>query len=222
MNIKKIISVLLIFALLALTMVFSLTACNKDDAGDDTKKDDANSDAGGETAEDAGPQAQSFITEAATGERNDYDGSVGYEFECLADMTVSAVGRPENGAMNDSHTIRIWDVETETLLAQATVTPESPVDALGFKTAQLGNSLSLKAGVSYRIVSEERKDGDQWYDIGTTADMHPDLKPSADCRIVIPSFTPGEAWDQYPSATYNPEGAVNKGYTGVTFYYILD
>ncbi|MCL2815348.1 MAG: hypothetical protein FWD23_12175 [Oscillospiraceae bacterium] len=218
MNIKKLISVLLIISLTCLTAVFSLTSCEDKASGGDAGKNDA--DGGG--GEDAGPQPKSFMKEAATGERNDYSGSVGYEFECLADMTVSAVGRPQNGEMNDSHIIRIWDVASESLLVSAEVKPDSPLDSLGFKTAQLPAPIELKAGVSYRIVSSEVKDGDKWYDFGTAAGDFPDLVPNDDCLMITPAFTGNEEWDLYPSNQYNPDGAVNKGYTGVTFYYILN
>ncbi|MCL1793899.1 MAG: DUF4082 domain-containing protein [Oscillospiraceae bacterium] len=217
MKFKKLISLVLILCLACLTALVCFTSCEDKAGGEDSGKAGDNGDSA-----DAGPQPKSFLKEAATGERNDYDGSVGYEFECLADMTVSAVGRPQNGEMNESHTIRIWDVETQALLASAEITPDSPLDSLGFKTAQLGSPLSLKAGVSYRIVSSEVKDGDKWYDFGTEAGAFPDLVPNDDCKIITPAFTAGEAWADYPSNQYLPDGAVNKGYTGVTFFYILD
>ena len=212
MNIKKIISVFLIFSLIALTALLSFTSCKDKADGDDTNGD----------GEDSGPKAQSFLKEAATGERNDYAGSVGYEFECLADMTVSAVGRPQNGTMDSAHTIRIWEVGAETLLASAEVNPDSPLDALGFKTAKLSSPITLKAGVSYRIVSAEYIDGDMWYDFGTSADEFPDLVPTDDCKMITPAFSENEGWDAYPGNQYNPDGAVNKGYVGVTFYYVLN
>jgi len=222
-KIKKIVSVLLVFALVCLTALFTLASC-EEKTGGDTGKTDANGGENGENGEDAGPQPQSFLKEAATGQRNNYGGSVGYEFECLADMTVSAVGRPLNGEMNQSHTIRIWEVESQALLASATVTPESPLDSLGFKTAQLATPITLKAGTVYRIVSAEEKDGDMWYDFGTKADEFPDLKPGGDCRIITPAFSAegAEGQAEYPAFEYLPEGAVNKGYVGVTFYYVLN
>jgi len=207
MKTKKIIAMILIICIAIIPVLVSFTACEKKEEN------------GGSSS--SGPQPKSFMKEAATGERNDYGGSVGYEFECLADMTVSAVGRPLNGEMNNSHVIRIWEVSSQTLLASAEVTPDSPLDALGFKTANLSNNITLKAGEIYRIVSAEEKEGDKWYDFGTSADQFPDLVPTDDCKIITPVFTGESEWDSFPMNAYNPEGAVNKGYTGVTFYYLL-
>jgi len=203
MNIKKVISFVLITSLVCLVMLASFAACEKKEGG----------------KEESAPPAISFMKEAATGDRNNYGGSVGYEFECLADMTVASVGRPLNGEMNNSHTIRIWQSSTETLLASAEVTPDSPLDTLGFKTADLDTTLTLKAGEKYRIVSSEENEGDKWYDVGVAEGDAPDLKPTDDAKITTPVFTGEGAWDTYPGNVHNPGGI--KGYTGVTFYYHL-
>ncbi len=167
-------------------------------------------------ANDSKPtDVKSFLIEAATGERNDYDGSVGYEFTCLEDMAVSHVGRPLNGAMNNAHMVGIWEVNTKTLLASADVRPDSPLDALGFKTAQLDTTLTLKAGETYRIVSAETAGGDKWYDVGQANS----LLPNAECAIVTAAYTAPGAHAAFPENTYCLGG--NKGYTGVTFYYKL-
>ena len=209
MKMKRIIVLLLIVCIAVIPALFSFAACEK-------KEETGGGDS--ENAEDAGPAAQSFLKEAATGDRDNYGGSVGYEFECVADITVSAVGRPLNGEMNNSHTIYIWEVSSQTLLAKATVTPDSPLDALAFKTAPLANPIALKAGEKYRIVSSEENGGDKWYDIGTSPDDAPDLLPTADGIITTPVFTGEGEWDSYPSNEYNPGGV--KGYVGVTFYYV--
>ena len=205
MKVKKLISLLLIISMVFLLGV-TFAACEKKDE-----------DGGGE---DGGAKAISFLKEAATGERNDYAGSVGYEVKCLADMTVSAVGRPLNGEMNNSHTIYIWEVSSQTLLGSAEVTPESTLDDLGFKTAQLSSPISFKAGESYRIVSSESAEGDKWYDVGVEENDAPELVPTADCEIITPAFT-GEDVASYPANEHNP-GGKNKGYVGATFYYTLD
>lgn len=160
-------------------------------------------------------EVKSFITEAATGTRNDYNGSVGYEFECLTDMTVSYVGRPWGGAMNQSHTVYIWEVNTMTLLASATVGSDSPLDGLGYKIAQLDKPVNLHAGEKYRIVSSETTGGDRWYDVSQSYN----LIPTGDCQIITPVYTDEGAHLSYPKNTYNPGGV--KGYVGVTFYYAV-
>ena len=160
--------------------------------------------------------AKSFIIEAAIGSRNNYEGSVGYEFKCLADMTVSYVGRPLNGAMNDSHIVYIWDVSTMKLLASGEVKPGSPIDAAGFKVVKLDKEIVLKAGSHYRIVSAEKRGGDRWYDV----EQAYNLIPTADCLITTPVYTNEWAPGSYPGNVWNPGGT--KGYTGVTFYYELN
>jgi len=210
---------LILSALLLCCVLFVLTSCG-DDAQDNGGGNDgggaAENGGGGEPAE---PEAKSFLKKAETGERNNYNGSVGYEILALADMQVTAVGRPVSGSMDQSHTIYIWEVGTETLMASATVSPDSPTDALGFKTAKLDAQITFKAGESYRLVSAEYEDGDMWYDIGTAAeDPIPDLQTNAEAEISTPVFTGADAHDSYPGNTFNPGGI--RGYTGLTFYYL--
>jgi len=214
---KKILK-LILSALLLCCLLFMLASCGDDaqDNGGDSGGGAADNGGGNEPAE---PEAKSFLKKAETGERNDYNGSVGYEILAVEDMQVSAVGRPVSGSMDQSHTIYIWEVGTETLMASATITPDSPTDALGFKTAKLDGQILFKAGESYRLVSAEYKDGDMWYDIGTAADDPiPDLQPNAEAEISTPVFTGEDAHDSYPGNTFNPGGI--RGYTGLTFYYI--
>ena len=211
-NNKKTLIKILAAALMICVVVFALAACGNDD-GNETGGNGAN-------GADAGPAPVSFLQKAETGERNDYNGSVGYEILCNTDIEVTAVGRPLNSEMNQSHTIYIWQVSSETLLASAEVTPDSPLDSLGFKTAQLNSPLVLKAGESYRIVSAEFNEGDMWYDIGTSADDPiPDLQPRGEAVITTPVFTGEDAHGSYPSNEYNPGGV--RGYVGATFYYVL-
>lgn len=160
-------------------------------------------------------ETKSFLTEAATGSRNDYNGSVGYEFECLSDITVTSVGRPLNGAMNQTHKVYIWEVSTLTLLATAEVKPDSSLDEQGFKTARLDKTITLKAGEKYRISGAEYTDGDKWYDVSQTEV----LKTTGDCKITMPVYTNPNCHDLYPINTYNPPGGGVKGYVGITFYY---
>ena len=215
--------------ILLCVVLFAFTSCTKEGA-DTPAKDNgdnaaANNDAEIPVADEtpgapaANPEPISFLNKAETGERNNYNGSVGYEIYCLADIQVSAVGRPLNGEMNGNHMIYIWDAGSETLVASAEVTPASPLDGLGFKTAQLKEPVILKKGESYRIVSAEYKDGDKWYDVGVAeTDDIPDLQPNGECEIITPAFTGDGQHDLYPENQWNPGGL--RGYVGVTFYYV--
>jgi len=156
---------------------------------------------------------QSYLAEAPTGTRNNYTGIVGYEIQCVNDMTVTALGRPLNGAMNDSHRLDIWSATTKTLAASATVTPDSPVDSLGFKVAKLDKPITLKAGEKYRIASRETSGGDAWYDITDPTQM----RPSADARVTTSIYTNPNDTASYPLNTYDTNGI--KGHVGVTLYY---
>ena len=174
--------------------------------------------AAAKAAEEAATKSQtsdfiSFITSAIEGNRNDYTGMVGYEFEPRSDMTVSSIGRPVSGTMIQSHTITIWDVSTKSLLASGTVTPSSLTDSNGFKVANLDKTITLKAGQRYRIVSTELSGGDKWLCITES----PNLIPTGDCRIIIPVYSDPGVMSDYPSNTYTIAGV--KGYVGVTFYY---
>ena len=220
---KKTLKIIL-SAMLLCCVLFVLASCGDDDKGAQDNggaNGDGAADNGGgsDSGEPAEPEAKSFLKKAETGERNNYNGSVGYEILAIEDMQVSAVGRPVSGSMEQSHTIYIWEVSTETLMASATITPDSPTDALGFKTAKLDGQILFQAGEYYRIVSAEYEDGDMWYDIGTAAeDPIPDLQPNAEAEISTPVFTGADAHDSYPGNTYNPGGI--RGYTGLTFYYL--
>ena len=159
---------------------------------------------------------QSLLLAAPAGTRNDYTGSVGYEFECLADMTVSYLGRPLNGAMNDTHRVYIWQTSTQMLVAYADITPDSPLDKAGFKVAALDTPVTLQKGEKYRIVSSETSGGDKWYDVRDTEVM----QLSGDFRFTTSAYTYQGGQNVYPSSTYDPTGI--RGHVGATLYYTLN
>ncbi len=164
-------------------------------------------------------EPSSFLTQASQGERFDFGGDVGYEFILNEDVIISALGRPDNsneGGMKEEHTIYIWQVDTEELIVSATVTPDSPVDALGFRTVALDKEYTLLKDTAYRIVSTEIAGGDSWYDIGTAPDGV-SLFPGEIGVITGPKFT--ETNGTFPS-NVGPEVDENDGYVGNTFYYI--
>ena len=216
---KKSIKLPVAVILAVCAVLFAFASCGGDGGAEDTGGNSGAAVENGAGTPDPGPEPKSFLKKAETGDRNNYSGAVGYEISVLEDIQVSAVGRPVSGSMDQAHAVYIWEVSSETLLASAAVAPDSPADALGFKTAQLSTQIVLKAGESYRIVCAEYKDGDMWYDIGTSADDPiPDLQPNPEAEITTPVFTGEDAHDSYPSNTYNPGGV--RGYAGVTFYYL--
>ena len=95
--------------------------------------------------------------------------SVGYEFTPTENISVTALGRSVSGSMNQNHTIYIWQVSNQALVASATVTPASPTDALGYKYTSFGTPVALSGGVTYRICSDERAGGDLWMTQGSVS-----------------------------------------------------
>jgi len=156
----------------------------------------------------------SMLREAPSGTRNDYNGSVGYEFEALSDMVVTHLGRPLNGAMNFSHRIYLWNTRTNLLVAFADVTPDSPLDVAGFKMAELDMPVVLNQGERYRIVSAETSGGDRWYNV-TDADS---LKLTGDFRFTTSVYTYVGGHNVFPASTYD---TALKAHVGATLYYEL-
>ena len=115
--------------------------------------------------------------------------------------------------MNDSHLVSIWHVGTKEAVAFAIVTPDAPLDAAGFKVAALDNAVTLRKGERYRIVSEETRGGDSWYDVRDAYN----LILSEDCLFTTSAYGAEGAFGVYPEFTYDPGGI--KAHVGATFYY---
>ena len=159
------------------------------------------------------PGTMPLVLEAPVGTRNNYSGAVGYDIEALTDMTVTNLGRPLNGTMNATHRAYIWNIDTKTLVGFADITPDSPLDAAGFKVAALDKPVNLQKGGKYRIVSDEFSGGDKWYDITDSSAF----KLSSDCRFITSSYGAAGSFGTFPDMTYNPVGI--KAHVGVNLYY---
>ena len=109
-------------------------------------------------------ELDNFLNQLYSGTRNNFTGQIGYEFTPSENIQVAALGRPVSGSMNDSHTIRIWDTTTSSVVASASVTSSSPTDSLGYKYETI-STVTLVSGRAYRITSTETSGGDQWMDI---------------------------------------------------------
>ena len=164
----------------------------------------------------------SALTEAAQGPRADFTGSLGYSFTVRQDIVVTSLARPSNpdfGGMNQEHTLYIWDVASQEIIATALVTPDTPIDALGFHAVQLEEPVTLVEDTEYIVCSDEFADGDCWYDIdslGKTPNDGVMHTPSELIRMDRPKFASSNG--AFPSSTYNPPEK-NEGYVGVSFYY---
>jgi regulation of enolase protein 1 (concanavalin A-like superfamily) len=107
-----------------------------------------------------------FFNQIYTGTRNDFPSNIGYEFVPAANINVTALGRAVSGSMNQNHDIKVWRSSDQAVMAQATVTPASPTDGLGYKNVALSSPVTLSSGVAYRITSSESLGGDAWRDFG--------------------------------------------------------
>jgi hypothetical protein len=83
-----------------------------------------------------------------------------------ADLRVSALGRWVVEGNSGSHTVKVVDAATGNDVASAVVnTAGAPAGT--FRYVDLSAPLTLRAGASYYLVSEETAGGDAWYDYDT-------------------------------------------------------
>ncbi|MHB9131659.1 MAG: H-X9-DG-CTERM domain-containing protein [Armatimonadota bacterium] len=110
---------------------------------------------------------------ATTGGRNDITGTLAYRFTPVADITIEALGRVVIAAgMSQNHTVQIWRVSDQRLMAGAIITPTSSTDTVGFKYKPLFEPVTLRSGVSYYIGSSETSGGDKWLSDLSLAGQH--------------------------------------------------
>ena len=169
-----------------------------------------------------GGSLTNFFTTSYTGTRNNFPGSLGFEFTPTQTLTVTALGRSVSGSMNNSHTIYIWQVSNPSSpLTSATVTPSSPTDSLGYKYVTI-TPVQLTSGTTYRIASDETSGGDNWMDsssitnhsalatisqavYSSTAGTYPsDTGTGANTGYVPPTFYTGSGATQCATPTFNP------------------
>lgn len=112
-----------------------------------------------------------FFTGFWNGNRNDWNGDVGYDFRANQAMGLSHLGRAlYNGHLQEWIMVSLWSTEDQSLLAQVPVGPASWVDG-NYAYEQLPAQVLLEAGKEYRI-SQQCYNGmpDMWYDAGEFAE----------------------------------------------------
>ena len=156
------------------------------------------------------PPATNFFNGPNTGFKNDYTGYIGYQFTPKYDVTIFGLGRFSNGFLKNNHIVKLWSVSEQKPLAEVTVTPNSLFDGFGYQYENLPSQLILKAGTSYRIVSEEKTGGDTWRQLG---------KYSANSWLAKIDYgvMGSENRNEYPS-TVAPTPTAEQGYAAPTFY----
>ena len=90
-----------------------------------------------------------------TGERDNMDAHVGYEFEANRSFSISALGRAvnrkvNNGALSTSHQVHLWDCDSKKCIAQTTIDNHCIRDALGYAYNRLEKSVAISKGSKYR------------------------------------------------------------------------
>jgi len=160
-----------------------------------------------------GKDMESFFNVVRPPTRNDYSGVTGIQFTMNDDTNVLALGRPITTTFKQEHTLTLWDVETEEIMTQAVVSPDSEqfeVKDGAFVYEMLKSSVKLIKGKSYQLMSEEFAGGDNW----------------ATCYMAVPGVDmtdianidgiPYGAVDVFPA---NFDATVNKVDIGATFFY---
>ncbi|GMF18900.1 unnamed protein product [Phytophthora lilii] len=104
-----------------------------------------------------------------TGEKDHFEGQIGFQFEATSSFSIVALGRSVNptrhgGRLTREHTIRLWEEGSQLLVAQATVGGSSKKDALGYALEMLPSPAKITQGKLYRLTTQEfANGGDPWY-----------------------------------------------------------
>jgi hypothetical protein len=101
--------------------------------------------------------------------RRDFSGWVGMQLRMGgSDQRVSALGRWVASGSTGSHTVKLVDAGTGTDVAGASVTVATAgASSEAFRYATLPSPVTLRAGGTYYLVSQESAGGDQWFDYDT-------------------------------------------------------
>jgi len=103
-----------------------------------------------------------------SGDRNNYNGRVGFAFVAQSDFVIDRLGRAVSPRYHDGelvveHTIELWrqdGASSGVLLGSVTVGPDSPRDEMGYAFEWLDENLQLVEGQAYRLVTTEFSTGD--------------------------------------------------------------
>jgi hypothetical protein len=107
----------------------------------------------------------SSFTSAPTGtNRSNITIEAGYQFTMASTVTITRLGRKYVTGNSQNHRVRVWNVSTGLVVADATVLASSDSDADGFKWADMTGSATLSSGVTYAIGVRETSGGDVWLD----------------------------------------------------------
>ena len=92
--------------------------------------------------------------------RNNFTGSVGFEFIAARNINLTFLGRPVGSLFANSHNVKVWRVSDTTEVATASITTSSSTSN-GWAYAAC-TPVTLTSGTKYRIASTETSGGDNW------------------------------------------------------------
>ncbi|TDH72085.1 hypothetical protein CCR75_000780 [Bremia lactucae] len=104
-----------------------------------------------------------------TGEKDHFEGQIGFQFEATRTFNIAALGRSVNpmrhgGRLLRAHTIRLWEDKSQLLIAQVLVGGSSTKDVLGYALEMLSTPVRIIQGKIYRLTTQEfANGGDPWY-----------------------------------------------------------
>uniref|UniRef100_K3X786 HECT domain-containing protein n=1 Tax=Globisporangium ultimum (strain ATCC 200006 / CBS 805.95 / DAOM BR144) TaxID=431595 RepID=K3X786_GLOUD len=117
----------------------------------------------------ASKQMYNVFKQLYTGDKDHFEGQIGFQFEATSTFLVVALGRSVNPAKNSGrlirqHTVRLWEEASQTLIAQVTVSGTSKKDSMGYALEPLVSPVKLSQGKLYRLTTQEfANGGDPWY-----------------------------------------------------------
>ena len=149
-----------------------------------------------------------FFDGYVQGERNNYQGNIGFRFTAVQDFEIHRLGRGSRGTLNETTVVTIWEVSTENSIGSVSVGPSSTLDG-DYHYEDLENPIAITAGKEYSITQLCSNGMTPWNDATLTNNQVPWLSDYADVGVGV--YTNSAA---YPSS----ESQVGRWTSVVTFY----
>lgn len=121
------------------------------------------------TAHQASKQMYNVFKQLYTGDKDHFEGQIGFQFEATSTFLIVALGRSVNPGKNGGrlirqHTVRLWEEASQVLLAQVSVSGTSKRDSMGYALEPLMTPVKVTQGKLYRLTTHEfANGGDPWY-----------------------------------------------------------
>jgi len=104
-----------------------------------------------------------FLDDYIPGNRNNWNGEVGFQFIAKQDFTITHLGRGSGGTLNENADVTLWDVSTERRVARVSVGPGSRYND-NYHFEPLSEPLLVTRGTTYRITQACITGMTPWYD----------------------------------------------------------